>query len=78
MPKDPCDTYRQLLEQRRAETAEKRLKGLMAMAMLELESTRTTKEEVPAFRAAVVVRWITALMCLSIVIFSMMRFIMSR
>jgi hypothetical protein len=62
----------------RAETAEKRLRGVMALAMLELQSTRTTQEQLPAFQAAAVVRWMTALVCLAVVIFSTLHFILGR
>jgi hypothetical protein len=60
----------------RAETAQKRLHGVMALAMLELEATRTAREEAPAMRAAVVIRWVTLLLSVAIVLFSMVYFLL--
>ena len=60
----------------RVETAQKRLNGVMAMAILELESSRTSREDAPAVRAVAAIRWGTLLLSLAIVIFSMMHFLL--
>jgi hypothetical protein len=60
----------------RVEAAQKRLDGVIALAMIELESARTPREETGAHHAVVVIRWVTLLLCVAIVLFSMVRFIL--